>query len=99
MARPAHFYPLEFVAKVKGLMLLGLSVKAAASIAGVSYYTAREWRTGTRNKHVEPDQGIRDFVQKYMQVPCGTRDSVVSGKLRSAQTLPAASGSETGRLP
>lgn len=92
-------YTDSFVARVKGLMLLcGMPTKVAASFAGVNQFVCRAWREGKQRKDVAPDPAALIMVKEILHSVPKTCDSVVSGNLRSAQTLPAASGSETGRL-
>jgi transcriptional regulator with XRE-family HTH domain len=69
-------HPHGLIARVKGLMLCGLSAKAVASLAGVSYYTVRDWQSKKRHGDIEPDLSVRRAIANAIRncghAPCET---------------------------
>lgn len=59
-------YPAWLVARVKGLLACGLTMKGASRLTGIPYTTLVDWKSGRRCKSIPPDPDMKKALQELI---------------------------------
>ena len=89
----------DVIARVKALMLCGVSAKVAAALSNISLHTVMSWRTGERCGNIQPDLSIKERLVVLIKgghaaPPLHVRSPVAAGEVRPQETQQAPAVSE-----